>query len=182
MTVVLMVRLFPGRTAKIPRALILLAAFRTDAVYLELVGFHPETELRRDCILQPFNSLVLELLDGAAAGTHQVIMVFPFTGMLVAALPISEMYLSGNAAFGEELQGPIHGSISDGRIFRPYFQIQIFGAHVLVRGKKNVENYISLTGRFQSFPGNKLMELPLLGALHRHTSVENDYHHTYLRA
>ena len=77
--------------------------------------------------LKSFNPRVLEFDDPAAGDADQVVMVFIQVAGFVTRLAITEMTLFGNTALGKQLQGPVHGRITDLGVFPAQAQVKLFG-------------------------------------------------------
>ena len=77
--------------------------------------------------LKSFNPRVLEFDDPAAGDADQVVMVFIQVTGFVTRLAVAEMTLLGDTAFGKQLQGPVHGRITDVGGFPAQAQVKFFG-------------------------------------------------------
>ena len=94
--------------------------------------------------LEFFDRFVLEFHDRTASRADKMIVMLPGMEVLIASLPVTELDLAGYAGLCKKLQGPV-----DGRETYPghtllQFQVQLFGAEMLVAGEEAVKNRIPL--------------------------------------
>lgn len=101
--------------------------------------------------LELFNGLVLELHDRPASRADKVVMMLTGLKMFVASLPVTELDLSGYAGLCKQLQGPVDGRKTYPRHTLLKLKIELFGAEVLVAGKKTVKDNIPLLRRLEPF-------------------------------
>src|SRR5512133_1665151 len=104
-----------------------------------------------------------------------MIMMFTSHDMLVARLTIMQQDFTGQAGFNKQFQGSIDCCLTDTRIAGLYLKVQLFDADVLMGGKKNIKNNITLTGGTQTLAGSKFVECFFLFQDHSHPPIEHDY-------
>jgi len=135
------------------------------------VGLDKEAITGGHITLKLLYGFVLELDNGPAMGTDQVIMVLPFGNMLVAGLTVTELDFAGDPRFGEKLQRAVDRRITDPRVFGPEFQVELFDAHVTVRGEERIEYHVPLPRRLQPLGRDKLAENLFLGPFHAPSQI-----------
>ena len=91
------------------------------------MAFNGKAVLSGDLFLESFNPWVLEFNDSAAGNADQVVMVFIQVTGFITRLAVSEMTLFCNTALGKQLQGPVHGRITDLGVFPAQSQVKLFG-------------------------------------------------------
>ena len=100
--------------------------------------------LRRHGILQRFELSRKELDDLATLRTNHVIVMLVFVVVFVVRAPIAEANLARQAGFGQEFQGAIDSSLTDGRVFFFDELVEIFVREVFFSTQKNVQNQVTL--------------------------------------
>lgn len=91
------------------------------------MAFNGKPVLPGDFFLKSFNARVLEFDDSPAGDADQVVMVFIQVTGFVTRLAIPKMTLLGDTALGKQLQGPVHGRITELGVFTAQAQIKLFG-------------------------------------------------------
>ena len=91
------------------------------------MAFNGKPVMPGNFFLKSFNPRVLEFDDPAAGDADQVVMVFIQVTGFVTRLAVAEMTLLGDTAFGKQLQGPVHGRITDSGVFPAQAQVKLFG-------------------------------------------------------
>ena len=65
--------------------------------------------------------------------------------------PIMKIYLIGEAAFRQKLEGAVNRRIADAGIALPHKAMQVLGAEVVTCGKKHIQNAVALLALFHAF-------------------------------
>ena len=91
------------------------------------MAFNGKPVLSGDFFLESFNAWILEFNNFPAGDADQVVMVFIQVTGFVTRLAVAEMTLLGDTAFGKQLQGPVHGRITDSGVFPAQAQVKLFG-------------------------------------------------------
>lgn len=136
----------------------LFATGGAETVQLKLMGGDDEVVGRGHIVLQLLDGLVLELDDGAAPGTDQVVVVLTFGHVLVAGLTVAELHLPGDARFREQLEGAVDRGVTNVRVLCPELEVQLLDAQVAVGGEEGIKNDIPLAGRLEPVLGDVIME------------------------
>jgi hypothetical protein len=129
--------------------------------------FDGKTVLTGDFFLKPFNARIFELDDLAAGDADQMVMMFIQVTGLITGLAVAEVTLLGNATLGKQLQGPVHGGITDTRVFLAQTQVKLLGREVGTDTEELIQNGFPLPGRFQTLVEHELSEL-VFGLLPAH--------------
>ena len=138
--------------------------------------FNGKTVLPGDFFLKLFNARVFEFNYLAAGHADQVVMMLIQVAGFITGLPITEMTLLGDTAFGKQLQRPVNSGITDPGIFPAQAQVKFLGREVRARTQKFLENGFPLTGRLQAFVEHEFSELVFcLCASHRITQLKTDF-------
>lgn len=110
----------------------LLSAVGAETVHFHLMAFDKEAVTRGDLFLQFFYGFVLELDDGVAAGTYQVVMMLTRHDMLIAGLAVMKKDLASQTGLGEQLERTIHGSEANAGVALLYFKVEFLDTDVLM--------------------------------------------------
>jgi hypothetical protein len=108
--------------------------------------------------LQLFDFGIFKLEDGPAMRADQMIVVLGRVCRFKAGRAVTEVPLGGDPAFGEQLQRPMHGGVTDIRMLAADFQIEIFRRGVGRRLEKNIQDNLPLPGGFQPLLQKKCPE------------------------
>ena len=131
-----------------------MAATGAETVELQSVGLDHKAVLCRDFFLQPFNFAILELHNGATAGTDEMIVMAFVRDVVVLRLG-AEVSRLGDPGFAEEVQSAINGGQSQMGIFLRQLMVHRFCRHVLLPEKRR-QDQLSLTSQFQLVLGQVL--------------------------
>ena len=104
----------------------------------------PKPELSTNSALNLFKFRHKELNGIAASRANHVMVRSAVQAELVAGYPIVKIDLIGEAALCQELESTINSRIADAGIALPHKPVQLFGAEVVTRGEKYVENAVAL--------------------------------------
>jgi hypothetical protein len=84
-----------------------------------------------------------------------MIMVFTRHNVFIAGLTIMQQDFARKSRLGKQLEGSIHGCLTDTLIARLYFQVQFLDADMLVGGEKDIKNDVALAGGAETFGERK---------------------------
>ena len=118
---------------------------------LKGVAQWPKPELSTNSALDVFEFLHKELDGIAASRTNHMMVRSTVQAELVARYPILKIDLIGETALCQELESSIDSRIADAGIVLPHKLMQIFGAEVVTRGKKDLENAVAFRTLLEAF-------------------------------
>ena len=117
------------------------------------MGLNLKSVLSGYILLELLNSFVFELDDRTAPGTNEVVMMRISAGMFVTGETIFESTFLRQSRFSKKFQRPVHCRIPNAGMHLLYPEKKFFSAQVLPRIDKSLEDFITLSGRFEAFYG-----------------------------
>src|SRR5438128_8827536 len=140
-------------------------ALRADPVQLYPVAPHDKAEKTSDAFLQPLELLARELDDLPAALADDVIVLLLIVlHRLVARLPIVEVALGREPALLQQLEGAVHGRVSDTRIHAPHGCVELFHREMPLGAEEDARDVVALRRRFEAALAQRLLESSHAGA------------------
>ena len=118
------------------------------------MGLNDEAILGGDFLLEPFDFAVLELHDGAAPRTDQMV-VMAFVGDVVVLRLSPEVSCLGNSRLAKQVQGAIDGGEAKMRIFLRELMVHGFSRHVFLSQERRQDQF-PLTSQLQLMLGQML--------------------------
>lgn len=120
-------------------------------VDLETVSHDGKAVLQRHLFLEGFDAVVGKLLDGAASQTDEMIVMLSGNQWLITGLSIAEIDLPGYPRLGEELEGTVDRSITDGGVPLPDLPVELLHTQMAPRREEELEYLVPLAGRLEPF-------------------------------
>ena len=124
---------------------------RAETVKFKAVIFYCKTMPTCDFVLQFFNLRIFEFDNQAAATADQMIVMRLPVHQFETALPVTEIPLGGDTAFGKQLEGPMDRSVAYVRMLTANFKIQLFCRQMRCLLQKFLQDDHPLVGIFQTF-------------------------------
>jgi hypothetical protein len=109
--------------------------------------------------LELFDTLVLEFDDRTAFCADQVVVVGIRGGVFVPRKAVLKTAFLCHPCLGQELQGAVHGSITDAGMSSLHQGMEFLGTQVTARFNKDIQYFVSLAGRPETLPGHVFGEL-----------------------
>src|ERR1700737_1509253 len=129
---------------------VLLAAVFANPVNLKRVASREIAIFSADVLLQGVH-LPREKFDRAAAlGADHVVMAATVILMLVAGDAVVESDLTGESAFGQQLQSTVNRGISDALIFLLHQAMKLVGREMVAGLEESPKDGVALCGLLQS--------------------------------
>ncbi len=116
----------------------------TQSVEFESVGLNDKAVLRCNLFLQSLDLAILELHNGATAGTDEVV-VMAFMGDVIVLRLGTEVTGLSNSGFTEQIERPVNSSQAQVRVFFCELVIHGFRRDVFL-AKKGRQNQLALAG------------------------------------
>ena len=116
----------------------------TKAVEFESVRLNNKAVLRCDLFLQSFNLAILELHNGATAGTDEVV-VMAFMGDVIVLRLGAEVTSLSNSGVTEQIQRPVNSSQAQVRVLFCKLVVHGFRRDVFL-AKKGRQDQLALAG------------------------------------
>ena len=89
--------------------------------------------------------------NGTAAGcAHHVMMAAAVVLVLITSDSVVKSNLAGQAAFGQQLEGAIHGRISDARVLFLHQAVEFVGGKMIAGIEEGAQDGIALSGLLQA--------------------------------
>ena len=130
-------------------AAIVAAALFANAINLERVPGSQVMIFAPDLLLELPHLRREEFHRTATFRAHHVMVAAPVVLMLKAGNSIVKRNFTGQAAFGQQFQRPVHGGISDACVFLLHQAVQFVGRQMIPRLQETPQNGIALLGLFQ---------------------------------
>ena len=128
------------------RPLLLLLALLADAVNLERVAGGQVLVLAADLLLDAFDAAGKKLHRTAALGAHHVMMIAPLVLVLVARYPVVERNLTGQPAFGQQLERTVHRGEADVLVPLLDQAVELVGGKMVAGVEEGPKNDVALSG------------------------------------
>src|SRR5262249_48205961 len=129
-----------------------------ESVQLHLVRGDLEPVLARHLVLERRDAVVLELDDGAAAGTDEVVVVVPAHRRLVAGLPVPEVPRVGEAALVQQLHRPVDRCHRDPIVLLAHLRPELLHRLMAAEGEEGVDDQAPLPRGLQAVLGHVATE------------------------
>jgi hypothetical protein len=173
-----------GPPAPIARGSLFSGTVGAETEKFKAVIFYDKTMPAGDFVLQLFDLGIFEFDDQTATAADQVVVMLLAEHQFETALPVTEIPFGGNAAFGEQLEGPMDRGIADVRIFTAHLQVELFSGQMRGLLKKFLQDDHPLVGIFQPFLRQVIGEnFPKIHGSPLSDSInnENDFQYTHVR-
>ncbi len=142
----------------LPPCALLFVAVHAKPVDLEGMASRPIIEFAANFLLQTIDFRRKELDRTAASGTNHVVVTAAVVLMLKSRFAIVELYLTGQTAFGEELQCPIDSGHPNPSIASLNQAVQLVSGKMVASLQKRLQDGIALVRLLESYPLQMLTE------------------------
>ena len=130
--------------------LVLLAAVFANSIDLKCVPGGEVMVSAPDLLFQLADLGGEELDRAPAIGADHVVMATPVVLMFVAGDPVVEGDFARKATFGEQLQSPVNGGVSDASVFLLHQAVQLVSGKMVASFKECAQDDVALGGLFEA--------------------------------